>query len=101
MLLGTLEGRLIVVLAGPGNNGGDGLVAARHLFDWGAEVTTYLPKPRQTDAASGPRSPWRGRKCLHRRDKPRASVGGGPRRGPSVLALALDQPSVGRDLGNA
>lgn len=44
MLLGTLEGRRIVVLAGPGNNGGDGLVAARHLADWGAEVLVYLPK---------------------------------------------------------
>jgi len=44
MLLGTLEGRHIVVLAGPGNNGGDGLVAARHLADWGAAVTVFLPK---------------------------------------------------------
>jgi NAD(P)H-hydrate epimerase len=44
MLLGTLEGRHILVLAGPGNNGGDGLVAARHLYDWGADVTVYLPK---------------------------------------------------------
>ncbi len=44
MLLGTLEGRRIAVLAGPGNNGGDGLVAARHLSDWGAEVIVYLPK---------------------------------------------------------
>ncbi|GIW13322.1 MAG: bifunctional ADP-dependent (S)-NAD(P)H-hydrate dehydratase/NAD(P)H-hydrate epimerase [Tepidiforma sp.] len=43
MLLGTLEGRQILVLAGPGNNGGDGLVAARHLYDWGAEVAVYLP----------------------------------------------------------
>lgn len=44
MLLGTLEGRTILVLAGPGNNGGDGLVAARHLYDWGAEVVVYLPR---------------------------------------------------------
>ena len=44
MLLGTLEGRRIAILAGPGNNGGDGLVAARHLTDWGAEVIVYLPK---------------------------------------------------------
>ncbi len=44
MLLGTLDGRRIVVLAGPGNNGGDGLVAARHLFDWGAGVAVYMPK---------------------------------------------------------
>ncbi|MFN8617915.1 MAG: NAD(P)H-hydrate dehydratase [Dehalococcoidia bacterium] len=47
MLLGTLEGRRIVVLAGPGNNGGDGLVAGRHLADWGAEVLIYLPKGHQ------------------------------------------------------
>lgn len=48
MLLGTLEGRRIVVLAGPGKNGGDGLVAGRHLVDWGAEVTSYLPKGHKT-----------------------------------------------------
>ena len=32
----------IVVLVGPGNNGSDGLVAARHLRRWGAEVTCFL-----------------------------------------------------------
>ena len=36
--LGGAAGRDIVVLVGPGNNGGDGLVAARHLHDWGARV---------------------------------------------------------------
>lgn len=50
MLLGTLEERVILVLAGPGNNGGDGLVAARTLFDWGAEVRVYLVRPRPDDA---------------------------------------------------
>ena len=50
MLLGTLEGRQIVVLAGPGNNGGDGLVAARHLSDWGATVAVYAPLGRKPDA---------------------------------------------------
>ncbi len=49
MMLGTLEGRRIVVLAGPGNNGGDALVAARHLADWGAEVTVYAPLGRRAD----------------------------------------------------
>jgi len=29
-------------LIGPGNNGGDGLVAARYLHDWGAKVSVYL-----------------------------------------------------------
>lgn len=35
------EGQRIVVLAGPGNNGGDGLVAARHLAQWGHPVRVY------------------------------------------------------------
>jgi hydroxyethylthiazole kinase-like uncharacterized protein yjeF len=42
LLLGEVVERRIVVLAGPGNNGGDGLVAARHLREWGAEVSVYL-----------------------------------------------------------
>ncbi len=50
MLLGTLERRVIVVLVGPGNNGGDGLVAARHLFDWGADTRVYLSRSRDADA---------------------------------------------------
>ncbi|MDP9368448.1 MAG: NAD(P)H-hydrate epimerase [Chloroflexota bacterium] len=36
------EGRRILVLAGSGNNGGDGLVAARFLHAWGAEVEVWL-----------------------------------------------------------
>lgn len=47
MLLGSLEGRRIVVLAGPGSNGGDGMIAARHLCDWGADVAVYLPRARK------------------------------------------------------
>ena len=48
-LLGNVKGRRIVVLAGPGNNGGDGLVAARHLHDWGAETRVYLLAKRRAD----------------------------------------------------
>ena len=47
--LGTVAGRRVLVLVGPGNNGGDGLVAARHLQRWGAVVTAYLLLPRQLD----------------------------------------------------
>ncbi|GAC1336062.1 MAG: hypothetical protein NVSMB17_19590 [Candidatus Dormibacteria bacterium] len=37
-ILGPLAGRAVCILAGKGNNGGDGLVAARRLAGWGAEV---------------------------------------------------------------
>jgi NAD(P)H-hydrate epimerase len=47
MLLGTLEGRRIVVLAGPAKNGGDGMVAAKHLSSWGADVVAYVPRARR------------------------------------------------------
>ena len=46
-LIGNVAGRDIVVLVGPGNNGGDGLVAARHLRDWGARICVYLPAKRK------------------------------------------------------
>lgn len=54
MLLGTLDGRRIIVLVGPGNNGGDGLVAARHLVDWGAEVLVYVPRRRKDESLLEP-----------------------------------------------
>jgi len=47
--LGGAAARRIVVLVGPGNNGGDGLVAARYLYDSGAEVFVYLLAPRPAD----------------------------------------------------
>jgi NAD(P)H-hydrate epimerase len=46
--------RRVLILAGPGNNGGDGLVAARHLHNAGIAVTVLLLTPRELykDAAA-------------------------------------------------
>ena len=46
-----LADRPLVVLAGRGNNGGGGLVAARHLLNWGAWVQVVCTHP--ADAYAG------------------------------------------------
>ncbi|KAH9214019.1 YjeF N-terminal domain-containing protein [Leptodontidium sp. 2 PMI_412] len=43
------RGRRILVACGPGNNGGDGLVAARHLWHYGYKPTIYYPKQSKND----------------------------------------------------
>lgn len=41
-MLGSPHERRVVIVAGSGNNGGDGFVAARHLHDAGAVVSVFL-----------------------------------------------------------
>ncbi len=62
MALRIIEDRLVLVLAGPGNNGGDGIVAAYHLRDMGAQVHVYLTGARPEDDP-----PWQ---ALHDHDIP-------------------------------
>lgn len=45
-----VDGKSVLMLVGPGNNGGDGLVAGRYLAEAGADVAFYLLKPRDPDA---------------------------------------------------
>jgi ADP-dependent NAD(P)H-hydrate dehydratase / NAD(P)H-hydrate epimerase len=52
---GPLRDRRVLALIGPGNNGGDGLVIARHLHDAGAKVALYIWKR----APKGDDQPWR------------------------------------------
>lgn len=75
--------RCIWVAAGPGNNGGDGLEAARHLLRWGKQVHVSLigdPAALPADAAN----------ALQRAQSAGATIG---RRDPPDLAqhdLAID-----------
>lgn len=41
-LKGRVKGAKVAVLCGTGNNGGGGMVAARHLHNWGAHVNVLL-----------------------------------------------------------
>lgn len=51
-ILGSVHQKKILVLVGPGNNGGDGLVTARYLRDWGAQVVVMLLARRSNDDAN-------------------------------------------------
>src|SRR5210317_1639512 len=52
---GELYGRTVAIVAGPGNNGGDGMVIARHILQQGGFPTVFLladPKKVSGDAAA-------------------------------------------------
>lgn len=46
-LFPDLESKRVSVLAGPGNNGGDGFVVARYLIQMGVKTEVFLFAPRQ------------------------------------------------------
>lgn len=49
-----------LILCGPGNNGGDGYVAARHLAERGVDVRVAALAEPKSDAAKWARSKWAG-----------------------------------------
>lgn len=53
-MLGGFANRRVAIFAGKGNNGGDGLVVARHLFNAGAEVKLLLlARPEEITGDAG------------------------------------------------
>jgi hydroxyethylthiazole kinase-like uncharacterized protein yjeF len=53
-------GRSILILCGPGNNGGDGYIAARLLAERGANVRVAALAPPATALAKAARAAWNG-----------------------------------------
>ncbi len=54
-------GRSTLILCGPGNNGGDGYVAARLLQSWGVTVRLAALLPPATDVAKRAAAQWSGK----------------------------------------
>ena len=53
-MMGGAYGRSVVVIAGKGNNGADGRVAARTLSSWGASVRVHPKKGQRTSSLRSP-----------------------------------------------
>jgi hydroxyethylthiazole kinase-like uncharacterized protein yjeF len=66
--LSDMRNQHIVCLVGGGNNGGDGLVAARYLKDWDANVGIYLVAERPTDDNNLKLARERGINCIEAKD---------------------------------
>jgi hydroxyethylthiazole kinase-like uncharacterized protein yjeF len=86
---GRLE-RPVLILAGPGNNGGDGFVAARRLAEWGIDAIAVLvaagEKPGTPDAARN----WRRLEGMARVQRIHAPVA----RDVSILGQGIDRAGV-------
>lgn len=64
-------GAPVLVLAGPGNNGGDAYVAARHLARWGHEVEVAALDAPKTGTAAAMAMRWMGRTVAFAEAAPR------------------------------
>ncbi|HEX5828904.1 MAG TPA: NAD(P)H-hydrate epimerase [Candidatus Limnocylindrales bacterium] len=82
--------RPVLILAGPGNNGGDGFVAARKLAEWGVAAIAVLvaaeEKPRTKDAARN----WKRLEGLERVQMIHAPVA----RDVNILGQGIDKAGI-------
>ncbi len=93
------RGRRIVVLVGPGNNGGDGLVAAHYLSQMGAQVTCYIWKRQVGDDANLQRVQADGLGLLWAEDDADLAALRGLLSGADVVVDALLGVGVDRPIG--
>ncbi|MDR9392022.1 MAG: NAD(P)H-hydrate dehydratase [Trueperaceae bacterium] len=91
--------RRVVVACGPGNNGGDGYVAARHLADAGLDVRVLALDPDRSrgDAAEAARAAWAARGPLAPLDPDRlaADLTDADQVVDALLGSGLDRPLRG------
>jgi NAD(P)H-hydrate epimerase len=84
------EGRPVLIFAGPGNNGGDGFVAARRLAAWGVPVIAVLVAPGERPTTPDAARNWKrldglaGVTCIH------APVA----RDVAILAQGIDRAGI-------
>lgn len=93
--------RRIVVLVGPGNNGGDGLVAAYHLSQMGAQVTCYIWKRQVAGDANFQRVEANGLGLLWAEDDTDSTALRGLLSSADVVVDALLGVGVDRPIGGS
>ncbi len=93
--------RRVVVLVGPGNNGGDGLVAAHYLHEMGARVTCYLWKRDVEGDANFSRVETDGLPVVWAEDDAEFEALNGLLSGVQVVVDALLGVGVSRPIGGA
>ncbi len=93
-ILGDVNKKHIFVLIGPGNNGGDGLVVARYLHDWGARLSLLILGKRPAGDENLRLVKERGIACFESLDKLDEHL-----LSPSVVIDALFGTGQSRPLG--
>lgn len=79
-------GRPVLILCGPGNNGGDGYVAARVLSDWGHDVTVARSGDPTSELARAAAADWTGTTVTLSESKP------GPFVVDALFGIGLSRP---------
>lgn len=93
------ESKRVLVLVGPGNNGGDGLVAARHLHDDGAEVQLYIWKRKRVGDENFRLTQERNIACLRSDDDANLAELGRSIADADIVVDALLGTGVSRPIG--